>query len=155
MERPAFACDAMLGSLARWLRFAGFDTLYAPHVDDWQLAARAHAEGRWLLTRDRVLAARTGPRVVCLTAATLEGQVAELRRRLGLEVRQEEFCTRCSHCNGLLRPASQEEVRGLVPPFVATHASHFARCTLCGRVYWPGTHFPRILRRLEQLFLAD
>jgi len=25
-----FACDAMLGSLARWLRLAGFDTHFDP-----------------------------------------------------------------------------------------------------------------------------
>ena len=31
---PRFLCDHMLGSLARWLRFLGYDTLYPEAMDD-------------------------------------------------------------------------------------------------------------------------
>jgi uncharacterized protein with PIN domain len=147
-----FACDAMLGSLARWLRFAGFDTLFQPALEDRQLAALARAEGRWLLTRDRRLAARAGPRVLLLAAHTLPDQVAELRRRLPLGVEEGRFFTRCAACNGQLLPLVRKEAAQLVPPYVATHAPSFRRCSACGRVYWPGSHYPRILRTLRELF---
>lgn len=142
----------MLGSLARWLRFAGFDTFYDPKVDDVQLAALARSEGRWLLTCDRRLAARAGPRVLLLSGATLAEQVAELRSRLALAVDEARFFTRCSACNGEVAPVSREAVLHLVPPYVAAHAPRFSRCASCGRVYWPGTHEPRIRRTLQALF---
>lgn len=149
---PTFACDAMLGRLARWLRFAGFDTVYDPQMDDAELAASARSQGRWLLTCDRRLAARTGPRVLLLSGTTVAEQVRELRSRLPLRVDEAGFFTRCSTCNGKVEPVSREDVRHLVPPYVAAHAPRFSRCTSCGKVYWPGTHEPRIRRTLLALF---
>lgn len=142
----------MLGSLARWLRFAGFDTYYNPKLDDEQLAALARSQGRWLVTCDRRLAARAGPRVLLLSGATVPQQVAELRSRLGFAVDEARFFTRCSACNGEVVPVSRQNVLHLVPPFVAAHAPRFSRCTSCGKVYWPGTHEPRIRSTLRALF---
>lgn len=147
MAAHAFVCDAMLGSLARWLRFAGFDTIYEPALGDHGLAARSRAEGRWLLTRDRELAARAGPRVVLIRTRDLDGQVAELARRLDLA--PPAPLSRCSRCNGALRDATRDEVAPLVPPYVAAHAGSFRRCQGCGQVYWRGTHTPRIEARLR------
>jgi len=154
MEDWRFACDAMLGTLARWLRFAGFDVFFAPHVADAQLAQRARVEGRWLLTQDRELAARAGPRVLLLRGGSLLEQVVELRQRLGLRAEPSRFFTRCSRCNGLLDRVGVEEVVHQVPPYVAAHAQLFVRCRGCGRVYWPGSHLPRIQATLHKLFTA-
>src|SRR5579871_4008563 len=49
---PSFLCDAMLGGLARWLRAAGYDAEFDPHVDDGDLVRRAAAEGRVALSSD-------------------------------------------------------------------------------------------------------
>src|SRR5213592_1517968 len=49
---PRFACDAMLGGLARWLRAAGYDASWHPGIDDWGLIRTARKEGRFLLTSD-------------------------------------------------------------------------------------------------------
>jgi uncharacterized protein with PIN domain len=152
VEELCFACDAMLGTLARWLRFAGFDTSFEAGVDDDVLAAGARNEGRWLLTRDRALAAASGPRVVLLRAISVAGQVEELRTRLPLVVDRERFFSRCSECNGVLRDAARSEVEHRVPPFVAATAARFRVCPRCSRVYWPGTHTARIVDRLEALF---
>jgi hypothetical protein len=147
-----FVCDAMLGSLARWLRFAGFDTLYEPESRTPTLVGRARAEGRWLLTLDRSLAARAGPRVVLLHGADVALQLADLRRRLPLVIERERFLSRCSCCNGALQEITREEAAARVPPYVAATASRFFFCPGCGRIYWPGTHPGRIARRLEALF---
>jgi uncharacterized protein with PIN domain len=154
VDELCFACDAMLGRLARWLRFAGFDTAFLPDTPDPQVAGRARAEGRWLLTRDRRLASLAGPRVVLLRAAAVGEQVAELRARLPMTADRRRFFTRCAVCNGTLTEATRTEVVGRVPPYVATHATRFLRCLGCGRLYWPGTHVGRIARQLETWFLA-
>lgn len=147
--KPSFLCDAMLGSLAKWLRRWGYDTLYlgtAPADDE--LAARARRDGRWLLTRDRELAA-VGPRTMLIATATVDAQQAEVFGRLGLSpVPDLERC-RCSECNGELAPATAAEVAAHVPPYVLRTAVRFRHCRGCGRVYWPGTHVVRIRRRME------
>ena len=142
----------MLGSLARWLRFAGFDVRYDAGTPDPALAALARAEGRWLLTRDRRLASSAGPRVVLIRAARLADQAAELRRRLALVGRPERFFSRCAVCNGVLGELERESVAGKVPPYVEATAASFRGCPDCGRVYWAGTHVGRIAARLRSLF---
>lgn len=142
----------MLGTLARWLRFAGFDTLYAHGAADATLAGLARAEGRWLLTRDRDLASRAGPRVLLLQSRGVDALVGELRARLGLSGDPARYFSRCAECNGELAEVARESVAEQVPPFVAAHAERFRHCPGCGRVYWPGTHAARIARRLEHLF---
>jgi uncharacterized protein len=153
MEELRFACDAMLGRLARWLRFGGFDTTFLPDLPDLAVAGQARAEGRWLLTRDRKLAALAGPRVVLVRGRGVGEQVGELRTRLPMCVQPERFFSRCSCCNGLLAEVAREAVSDRVPPYVAVHARRFFSCPGCRRVYWPGTHASRITRRLEAWFL--
>lgn len=140
----------MLGGLARWLRLAGLDTTFSATATDAELAAGARREERWLLTRDRRLAARAGPRVLCLQATDVRDQLREVCARLRLAPDPARFFTRCSRCNGVLQPLDRERAALLVPPFVATHASSFSRCVDCGQVYWPGTHHGRIQARLRE-----
>ncbi|MBK0394950.1 Mut7-C RNAse domain-containing protein [Ramlibacter algicola] len=54
-DAPPFSADAMLARLARWLRVLGWDTRLDPQLPDPDLVALANAEGRLLLTRDRLL----------------------------------------------------------------------------------------------------
>jgi hypothetical protein len=51
-DDQAFACDAMLGGLARWLRAAGYDASWRKDVGDWELIRLALREQRTLLTSD-------------------------------------------------------------------------------------------------------
>ena len=142
----------MLGTLARWLRFAGFDTSYDPNLPDPALAAVARQEGRWLLTRDRRLAAAAGPRVILLRQPDLARQVGELRGRLALFLDPQRIFTRCSRCNGVLEPVERGDVARRIPPYVAAHAERFVLCPGCQRVYWPGSHTQRIADRIRELF---
>ena len=145
---PTFLCDAMLGSLARWLRFFGYDTCFlGPEIADHEVAERARGEGRWLLTRDHGLAA-VGPRTLLVRSEDVESQLVEVFGRLGLSPNSGLEGSRCSECNGELEPAERDELRDLVPPYVLATAERFRRCVGCGRVYWPGTHTERIVRTM-------
>ena len=145
-----FLCDAMLGTLARWLRFFGYDCTFDTDLDDDQLAELAGREGRWLLTCDRELAA-AGPRTSLVRAGDLEDQLVEVLERHGLQPAATLDSARCGHCNGELRPAEGEEVAQRVPPYVARTSERFRVCDGCGRVYWPGTHARRIVARMERV----
>lgn len=151
--RPyTFLCDAMLGSLCRWLRFLGLDAEFAGVVDeDAVIAEKASRENRWLLTRDRELASKGPPRTLLIRKDELEDQLVEVCRRLSLDPRTDLGFARCAECNGVLEKVARDQVGDLVPPYVAKSAARFKQCRGCGRVYWPGTHSARIEARLERV----
>jgi uncharacterized protein len=54
-SKPAFLVDSMLGSVARKLRFFGFDTLYVVNSPDDEIINFGINHNRFILTCDRVM----------------------------------------------------------------------------------------------------
>ncbi|MGQ9582096.1 MAG: Mut7-C RNAse domain-containing protein [Thermoplasmatota archaeon] len=146
-----FLCDHMLGSLARWLRLLGHDTLYPGLLEDRELLRIARAERRILLTRDRELAARAGEPGVLVRGVELEEQLEQLIREGVVPRGEESALTRCSLCNGLLEDMPREEAKGRVPEAVLARQPEFWRCSGCGQIYWPGSHYDNILKRISRI----
>jgi uncharacterized protein with PIN domain len=148
-DRPRFVADEMLGSLARWLRMIGYDTIYERDRKDNAVLARARKEGRILLTRDWELSQRAGEIGLYVERDDLDEQLRQVIDALHLEVRA--TMDRCTACNGELDLVPKESVVTLVPK--ATYESHdeFYRCHSCGKVYWKGSHWASIEKRLGAL----
>jgi uncharacterized protein with PIN domain len=147
---PRFLADEMLGRLARYLRFAGFDTAYVRGMADEEVLRWADTEHRILLTRDRRLAARR-PDTVLLTTGALEDQVKGVRAAFPAVVFQVRF-DRCTKCNGALRlltPEEHPDPSGL-PEAVRSSGVPVYCCSACGHLYWEGTHTRAIRDRFEQ-----
>jgi len=140
----------MLGSLARWLRFMGYDTAYPEPGPDRALVERVHLENRILLTRDKELAGRVAG-AIQIHSDDLEEQIREAATALPL--RLVDPLSRCSLCNELLVPAPLEEVTDLVPEGVRSRHQLFWRCPSCRRVYWQGTHWDKMVARLNDFDL--
>ena len=139
-----FLADAHLGALARRLRLLGFDTLLATDGADRELAAIAAGQDRILLTRDReLLKHRQVRRGRFLRATHPQAQLEEVARRYALRGSEHPF-SRCLECNGVLEPVPRAEVLASLPQAVAAAQREFSRCTGCGRVYWPGSHWRRL-----------
>jgi len=143
-------CDHMLGSLARWLRFMGYDTAYPEPGPDRALVERVRLENRILLTRDKELAGRVAG-AIQIHSDNLEEQIREVATALPL--RLVDPLSRCSLCNELLVPAPLEEVNDLVPEGVRSRHQLFWRCPSCRRVYWQGTHWDKMVARLNDFDL--
>jgi uncharacterized protein len=147
-----FVADCMLGRLAKWLRILGFDVLYFPKVEDPALVEIARREGRVLLTRDTGLIERTAKREnrLFVRSEDWEDQVVQVLNEYGLwdEVRPN---SRCIACNLPLRTLSRERARNLVTPYVGERASAFAVCPGCDRVFWQGTHYGDMEKKIERL----
>jgi hypothetical protein len=144
-----FICDAMLGRLARWLRALGYDTTYHPEADDAELIRRSWLEGRTILTRDTRLAARRAARRhLVIQDDQVERQLRQVVRELALKVGENAF-SRCICCNQPLQRVRKEEVKGIVPPYVYATQESFSRCPSCGRRYWKGTHWQRMVEVLQ------
>ena len=143
-------CDHMLGSLARWLRFMGYDTAYPEPTSDRDLIDLARREERILLTRDKELAGRVRE-AVGIRSGDLEEQIREVAAVLPL--RLIDPLSRCSLCNSVLLPVSRDAIEELVPVGVRSRHEEFWRCPSCQRVYWQGSHWDKMVERLNHLDL--
>jgi uncharacterized protein len=150
-SEPRFMVDAMLGSLARWLRILGFDTAYDPAIPDSELARRGLVEGRHILTLDRSFPEEWRvAHCTILTQEEVEAQLREVLERFNLKEGIRLF-SRCGVCNTLLEPLSRDEARGRAPSRVLEVYDHFASCPGCGRTYWEGSHTRRMRDRLREI----
>ena len=151
MESPRFLVDAMLGRLARWLRAIGADTVYLPTTTpDAELVARAAAEGRVLLTRDRHLLRNLRP----AHALEIQSDVPLEQLRQVVEVYRlrapRELLTRCLLCNAELAEVPPAAAAELLPVSARDLPGPVRRCLTCGRVYWHGSHVRRIRSALAR-----
>lgn len=148
--KPRFVADHMLGSLAKWLRMIGYDTVYDKGMDDAKIASTARAENRFVLTRDKELAKEPGALLV--EDDQLDGQLIAVRTRFGLKF--DDSATRCTACNGELIDLSKEEAKGSVPEGALAANDRFWKCAGCGKVYWKGSHWLGIMDRVKRLNLV-
>lgn len=152
---PRFACDAMLGGLARWLRAAGYDASWHDGIDDGDLVRLGRNEGRTVLSSDDDVFAfalvRDGnvPALFVPRGLTVQAQTAHVLRRLGLPLREPS----CMACGGELAALAKEDAAGRVPPRSLAFHDRFWVCVGCGKVFWHGTHWERIARRLQDAVL--
>jgi hypothetical protein len=144
-----FVADAMLGTLAKWLRILGYDTLFDPDLNDHRLVHLARAESRVLLTRDRELARRRGVHVLFVTSEDLDAQLGQVLTELSLE--PDQSFSRCPVCNESLVEMDHETARSQVPAYVAQTQETFRSCPSCQRIYWRGTHWQRMDAHLARL----
>ena len=147
----SFVADGHLGLLTRDLRLLGFDVAYDPRAEDRQLLEVMEREDRALLTRDRRLLmhaiVRTG---YCPRSQSAEEQTIEVIHRFDLLGSIAPF-TRCLRCNAPLREVSKAEIIERLEPLTKIYYEQFRRCTGCDQIYWAGSHFSKLQKRLEQI----
>jgi uncharacterized protein len=145
-----FVADVHLGRLTQNLRLLGVDVTAPQAANDRHLLDVMVQEKRALLTRDRRLlmhsVVRTGfhPR-----SQNPAEQTIEVLRRFDLLTRLAPF-TRCIHCNELLEAVTKSEIIKQLEPLTRQYYDDFRRCRGCGRIYWRGSHFDKLLHRVEE-----
>jgi uncharacterized protein len=146
-----FVSDGHLGGLTRNLRLLGFDVDYQKNADDEELLKVMSRENRALLTRDRRLLmhgiVQHGyyPR-----SQNADEQTIEVVRRFDLAKLIAPF-TRCLRCNALLEEATKTEVVDNLEPLTKIYYNQFRRCLDCKQIYWSGSHFPKLQKRIEEI----
>jgi len=148
---PRFLCDPSLGGVARWLRAAGYEAVEAPEVPGHRLPEEAHRRGMVLLTTETEVLERRlvtrGELVVCWvpSAIGMAEQLQMVMHELGLGLRE----PRCMACGGELVPTPKETVGPRIPPKTARWKDEYFVCAGCDRLFWQGTHWERIEKRLQ------
>lgn len=144
-----YLADAMLGSLARWLRVLGYDTCYRSHYKKGDIE-RLLSGGRVLLSRNRKTIEHHTASVRIYSEKIAE-QLMEMRSAGLIHSHPGQWLTRCLICNAPLEKAEPQESRQNVPEFVFHQtADGISRCPSCGRYFWPGTHRDRMITQLRE-----
>ena len=122
--------------------------------EDARLVAAARREQRIILTRDRRLLERRAVTHGCyVRSQDPEQQLLFVLRRFDLAAAVRPF-SRCMRCNEPLQPVAKAAVLHRLPPMVRVEQHSFSRCPRCARLYWPGSHWQRMRRRLDTLLAA-
>jgi len=147
-----FIVDNNVGKLAKWLRIMGYDTLFFNGSDDSGMIAIALAEDRVILTRDtqiikRRVVTRGQLKAILIQSDEPERQMRQVIDSLNLDWQFKSF-TICLECNQPLVERSKQQVKDLVPPYVFKTQSQYMECPACHRIYWRGTHWQAMTKKL-------
>jgi uncharacterized protein with PIN domain len=144
-----------VGKLAKWLRMMGYDSVFFHGDDDSQMVKQALAEDRIILTRDTGMMRRRAIssgrlRAILIENEEPERQMQQLTSVLDLKKQSQPF-TLCLECNRPLESRRREEVAGRVPPYVYRTQTQYMECPKCHRIYWRGTHWEAMTRKMGKL----
>jgi uncharacterized protein with PIN domain len=154
-DAPRFIVDSNVGKLAKWLRMLGYDAVFFEGDDDAYMIDRALKENRVILTRDtqvmkRGVIASGRLKAILIDSDQPEPQIRQVIDTLDIDFQSRPF-TICLECNNPLEKRSREEVEERVPPYVFQTQQQYMECPACHRIYWRGTHWQAMLRKLERL----
>lgn len=147
----AFVLDVHLGKLARLLRLLGIDAVYKNDLHDSEIVSIAVAENRAVLTRDvgllkhKVLACG-----YWLRSQHAEEQLLEVIKMFSLCGYINPF-SRCITCNGTLLVTPKKDIIHLLPEKTKNFFEEFYRCENCSNIYWKGSHYQNMQRRVERI----
>jgi uncharacterized protein with PIN domain len=150
-EPIRFVLDVHLGTLARYLRFCGFDSVYKNNFQDKQIVAIASGENRIVLTRDigilKYSAVNYG---YWIRSKSPPEQLREVIWHYRLCTKLQPF-SRCSDCNSILEVVQKKEVLDKLEVKTRIFYHDFRRCTGCGKIYWKGSHFENLEKIVERI----
>jgi uncharacterized protein with PIN domain len=133
----------------------GFDSLFFSGDNDSDMVRQALAEDRVILTRDTEIMKRRVVRNGRLKAVLMASEVPDIQMHqllaaFDIKPLFQPF-TRCLECNGLLVEKAREDIENRVPPYVYKTQTQYMECPGCRRIYWRGTHWEAMVRKLKAL----
>jgi len=151
---PKFIVDSNVGKLARWLRMMGYDALFFDEEDDGKMAKIALAQSRIIITKDSEFMKRRVVTTGRVKAILVSGDNSELQMRkvideMNLNHEYRPF-TRCIECNVDLIPRERGDLEQAVPERVFAIQEQYMQCPSCHRIYWRGTHWQAMSRKLKE-----
>ncbi len=151
LRETKFILDVHLGKLAKLLRMTGFDTLYRNNLEDKEIIALALAQNRIILTRDRgILKNSVVRKGYYIRSQKPEEQLKGVLARFQLHS-SIKFLSRCIACNDKIEKVEKKDIAQKLKPATSKYFNRFFRCTGCGRIYWEGSHYDRMMNYYNNL----
>jgi uncharacterized protein len=151
LRNPKFICDVQLGRLARYLRIFGFDTLYDNKYSVKTILKISNDEKRIILTRNVFLLKNSlVTRGFWIRSQDAYNQLVQVIHYSDL-LSQIKLFYRCSNCNGILENVPKELIMDRLLPNTKKYFDEFQKCNKCGRIFWKGSHFNKLLILSENI----
>jgi len=149
LRETSFVLDVHLGKLAKYLRLFGFDSDYVNDRDDEEILRISNSQERIILTCDRQMLKRCEVmRGMLIKSRKPEEQLVEVLERLDIKEAAKPF-SRCTLCNGMLDEITDQRefdmAFGELPQRVKTWCKELYICRACGKVYWKGSHYQKMV----------
>ncbi|MCL5031174.1 MAG: Mut7-C ubiquitin/RNAse domain-containing protein [Bacteroidetes bacterium] len=155
LRNPKFILDVHLGTLAKYMRMLGFDTLYKNNYSDEELIEISFVEKRTILTKDiGILKNKKVTHGYFVRDSNPEKQIEEVIVRFNLKGEVKTF-SRCLECNSILKLIKKEKIIDRLPLKVRTNQNEFYTCSLCDKIYWPGSHYKNMNILIEKILLGS
>jgi uncharacterized protein with PIN domain len=149
--KAKFICDVHLGTLSKYLRFLGFDTIYRNDYSDSEIVRVAVVEKRIILTKDRgILKRRIVEDGYLVRGIKPWEQLEEVLKVYNLRGKEKLF-SRCSECNGIVVSVGKKDVWENLQPKTREYYHEFYRCQECGKIYWKGSHYDSLEKNMKKI----
>jgi uncharacterized protein len=133
----------MLGSVARKLRFFGFDTWYTKNKPDIEIILLGIKHNRVILTCDKDMykrALKLRAKSTLLKGLGDLGDIAHTFFSYGTMLSTFMHARpRCPLCNGRIVEVPESCPKEEIPSFASDR--NFFRCYRCDKIYWEGSHY--------------
>lgn len=143
-----FYLEENLEKLARWLRFLGYPAYTIKGKVD---VKKLKYEGVFITTSRKWFERlkKLGYEVFLVPRHDFEYQLCSVIKHFNLKPTLS--LNLCAYCSSELIPVERESVKDRLPERVYEEASDFTLCPNCGAVFWKGSHYQRMLRKLERI----
>lgn len=151
LKELAFVVDVNVGRLAKYLRMAGFDTLYDYQWDDCRIVDIVEQTNRIVLSRDMGLLKRKQVEFGRYVRAVKPvDQLEEIVSLFDLAHEIKPF-SRCLDCNTLLDQVDKKDILSRLEPLTVKYYNSFSLCRSCNKIYWPGSHREKMEKLLTSI----
>ncbi|MCL2063962.1 MAG: Mut7-C RNAse domain-containing protein [Candidatus Cloacimonetes bacterium] len=123
---PKFFCDINVQRLAKWLRFAGFDTMTRRELSKQRIEYICKKDKRIFITRNKKIKHFNASMEV-LSPENVHEQLKYVLSKFAIE--ESLIASRCIECNVVLRILEDDK----------------KYCPRCGKYFWKGTHYQNML----------
>lgn len=151
LRTTRFILDVHLGKLTSYLRMLGFDSLYRNNLKDKEIIRIAEQENRIILTRDKgILHNKKVTHGFYIPSDAPREQLKQVLRRFDLLENIRPF-SRCMNCNGKLKKTAKNNIIEQLEENTRKYFHEFYRCDNCGKIYWKGNHYHKMLAWIQEL----
>jgi uncharacterized protein with PIN domain len=151
LRETKFILDVHLGTLAKYLRLLGFDTIYRNNLEDAEIIDISVTGQRIILTRDLLILKNRKVTHGYFVRETIPmKQLREIVRRFDLKGQISPF-NRCLECNGIISKVDKSEILKEIQENTRKAFTEFYQCQSCKKVYWKGSHFDKMMKLVDEL----